>query len=109
MSYRHAFRALLPLFLALPCTPLIAQIPSNPLIELRAESGVTVEDGVVTRWADLSPNGYDATPPLAGPRLVPVSEEHGHPTVAFDGSNFLKFPDVFPVASDYTKVTVVRI
>lgn len=41
--------------------PLTSQIPDNPLLRLRADSGVTLENDRVVRWGDISGSGVQRT------------------------------------------------
>lgn len=52
---------------------------------LEADSGVTGTT-TVTRWADKSAAGNDATPPLSGPSLVTAGGPNGLHAVQFDGT-----------------------
>ncbi len=104
------FGLLITLFVAfLTATPVSAQIPNDPLLHYRSDSGVTESAGPVSAWKDLSGNGHDAVGLEAtAPGYFPGGV-NDLPTIAFSGGAFLRAPDVFPTASDYTKVVLVRI
>jgi hypothetical protein len=75
---------------------------------LKADQGVTQTSGAVSRWADQSGNGIDASQATAGsqPALV-NSAINGKPALAFDGANdFLTF--TLPV-NGLTAMTLVLV
>ncbi|MBT3269638.1 hypothetical protein HN371_21005 [Candidatus Poribacteria bacterium] len=73
---------------------------ATPQLWLRADRGVTVEDGVVTGWADQSGYGRHATGDAAtGPALL-AGAVHG------DGSQHLRLSRLVPLTGDCTVVFV---
>jgi hypothetical protein len=104
--------------LDLTAGPDIAQPPDlGPTFEashlkawFRADVGVTTVNmtGLVTKWADSSGNGRDATQGNAAnqPRLI-QGGLNGLPTVQFDGNQrFLQFDGTFLANTNYTFVAV---
>jgi tetratricopeptide (TPR) repeat protein len=91
--------------------PLFARrIPSQGLILwLRADAGVEVTGGSVSRWSDQSSGRHDAAPkdPAGGPRVTP-SAIRGRPAVLFSGmDDELRLPDGFEDFSAGLSVFVV--
>jgi len=79
--------------------PLFARrIPSQGMtLWLRADAGVEVTGGSVSRWSDQSSGRHDAVPkdPAAGPRVT-ASAVRGRPAVLFNGTDDeLRLPDGF--------------
>jgi hypothetical protein len=74
--------------------PPSGSIPTSGLtMWLRADQGVTLNGAKVSRWADQSGHGSDATQPMAAsqPSFV-ASGSHGKPVLRFNGtSSFLGF------------------
>jgi hypothetical protein len=74
------------------------EIPTDGLVLwLRADHGVSVEGEAVTRWADQSGQGNDATPPSTASRPKRVGAGiSGLPSIAFDGADdYLVMPSGF--------------
>ncbi len=61
---------------------------------LKADTGVTTSEGVVTAWADQSGNGLDAALDAGNPMLATGSFNNGdHPVIRFDGDDALVLYD----------------
>jgi PKD repeat protein len=58
---------------------------------LKSDAGITESGGMVTSWADQSPNGYLFQPPIAAdqPQYLPSSSLNGEPVIVFDGTDRL--------------------
>lgn len=58
---------------------------------LKSDAGITETGGMVTSWADQSPNGYLFQPPIAAdqPQFLPSSTLNGEPVIVFDGTDRL--------------------
>ncbi|MEO6938737.1 MAG: sialate O-acetylesterase [Candidatus Kapaibacterium sp.] len=83
---------------------------AGPLLWLKADTGVVVSNGIVTRWLDQSGNGYGAKQDTltAQPTLLP-NAQFTLPAVRFNGTtNFMECASVFPTNSDYSLLYVVR-
>lgn len=90
--------------------PAFAQIPSNAVMWLRADSGVVAPQGIVSSWRDAGGRANDAQQPIEAQRptlLAPAT--NGRPAVRFNGAQHMVGASVFPTASDYTLTFVVRI
>jgi len=78
---------------------------------LRADSGIMLQGNGISRWMDVSGNGYDAWQDslVAQPTFVPHAQLTV-PAVHFDGEYaFMRAPAIFPAHADYTLTFVVRI
>jgi hypothetical protein len=85
-----------------------AQIPTSPLVWLRADSSVVLSSDTVVAWNDVSGHGNNATPLTSAnrPHFLP-SGNHGLPAISFDGvAQWLACPNIFPIHKDYTLVVV---
>lgn len=87
---------------------LAAQLPNDPLLHYRSDTGLVIDADRVTRWEDISGNNNDATAPGPAPTLAPAASGRP-PMVSFIGGSYLRGPNVMPVGSDYTKIVVLRI
>lgn len=83
------------LFSFFPTTLINSQATITPdvvpglVLWLRADSGVTLNGGAVSQWADLSGNGYHAVQSSASlrPTVVTVPDLCNHSAIRFDGSD----------------------
>jgi hypothetical protein len=91
--------------------PVRAQIPSGELLWLRADSGISQTQGMVTRWLDQSGHGNDAIQPTQSAQPSYLTRiANGLPVVRFDGTtSYMIGASVFPVQQDYSLTFVVRI
>lgn len=66
------------------------EVQANLSLWVKADAGVIANpDGLVTGWADQSPNHNDAAPAdeTTAPLLVPAAGPNGKPVLRFDGAN----------------------
>ncbi len=83
---------------------------SDLALWLQADKGVTASSGDVTKWADSSGNGRDATPPSGNEPAFNSSGLSAKPTIGFDRSNteYLDLSSVVPTGSS-GEVTVFMV
>jgi hypothetical protein len=77
---------------------------------LRADSGVVVQNGRVTRWTDQSGHGNDVV--MSDSNQQPAyltSSSDGLPSLVFGGNQYLTGPNMFPALHDYTVSIVAKI
>src|SRR5436190_17193083 len=99
------------LYLCVQVIPIrvLSQVPSGPLVWLRADKGVVIANGHVSKWLDQSGNENDAVMSEASHQpLFAASTVNGQPAIVFDGGAYLQCPNVFPTLHDYTICTVVK-
>ena len=74
----------------------VPPVADGLLLWLRGDVGVTVSDGGVSAWADLSPYHLDArqTDSTRRPTLATMAPS-GRSALAFDGEDFLDLPSGF--------------
>ncbi|MEI8135144.1 MAG: T9SS type A sorting domain-containing protein [bacterium] len=99
--------------LAIFCTDIQAQIPDGAILWLRADTGVTSDNGTVSDWASqstvlLKKSAYQQLP-ISRPSYRTDQINH-LPVVHFDGRyNFLDCAPIFPARKDYTVSFVARV
>ena len=72
---------------------------ANIQLWLRADS-VEITNGNVSRWYDLSPNNYIIQQTIANARpTINESSINGHPTLYFNGSNWLNGGDILDLGT----------
>ena len=91
--------------------PLFARMIPSPglILWLRADAGVEVSGGSVSRWADQSSGRHDGVPkdPAVGPHVT-ASAVRGRPAILFNGTDDdLRLPDGFEDFSAGLSVFVV--
>ena len=93
-------------------SPVLAQIPSGAGFWLKADTGVTVENGVVvSEWKDQSGTSKSAfqSLPISQPTFL-ATGINNLPAIHFDGRyNYMDCAPIFPVSKDYTVTIVARI
>jgi len=95
----HATAVRTALLLAVLCTAQAAtavelSVTDNMVLWLKADAGLTVQNGRVTAWADQSGQGHHATATSSGPRLW----ENGAPDSGLDLLDFSNLDSVLRVA-----------
>ncbi len=83
-------------------------VPADPILWLKADTGVIQENGHVAIWKDQSGNGNDAQMADTGSRPDLIIDSGRH-AVIFHGWNYLQCPSIFPANADYTIAVVVKI
>lgn len=78
-------------------TDALPDIPTSGLaLWLAADRGVTLANGVASKWLDQSPNHADATQVAAASRPKPIKADNGLPLLEFDGKDdYLALPEGF--------------
>ena len=73
----------------------------------RADTGVTVSNGSVTQWNDITPNQYQVTQ-NAGPSAPTLATDltSGYPMMSFNGNQYLTSGAQVAVTNDVTIITV---
>lgn len=87
-----------------------AQVPANPILWLRADSGVTASNNSVSRWGDVS--GHDRDAWQDSVPMQPLLVRRGAndlPVLRFNGASFMIVPSAFPTRQDYSLTFVIRL
>jgi hypothetical protein len=103
------FAVILPIEAAQAQTP---DIFTGSIFWLRADTGVTHENGTVSNWKDQSQGSNKSafqTLPISQPKYIADTINH-FPAIRFDGRYmYMDCPSKFPVMQDYTVTLVTRI